>query len=127
MSAAMTALGALKTALAAVPGVATCKIGMEANMTPADYPMVRIVPSLIRQSGIISQRDTEVLIYFGQPVHEFSAGLEALYEQLFTLEDAILAAAQSAPGIYFQWVETIADEDRLDGYKLMAVRATVAG
>ena len=33
-------LTTLRDALAAVPGVATCKIGMDSTMTPADYPMV---------------------------------------------------------------------------------------
>lgn len=123
----MTALGTLRDALAAVSGVRTCKIGLEANMTPADYPMVRIVPSLTRHAEVLGRRQVECLVYFGQPVHEFESGLEALYEQIFTLEASLIDAAQSAAGIYVQYQETIADEDRLDGYKLMCLRVMVEG
>ena len=40
----MAALEAVRNALAALPGVTTCKIGMEDNISPADYPLIRIVP-----------------------------------------------------------------------------------
>lgn len=120
-------LEALRDALAAVPGVATCRIGMEANLTPADYPLVRLVPSTVRYSEVISRRRCELLVYFGQPIHEFTGGLESLYESLFGLEAALLAAAQATPGVWVQYEETILDEDRLDAYKLMALRLTVEG
>lgn len=122
----MTALLTLKAALALVAGVATCKIGLETGMTAEDYPIVRIVPSLVRQSGVISSRDTDVLIYFGKPIAEFDSGLEALYQQLFDMEVALIDAAENC-GVYCQYIETIADEDRTDAYKLMALRMTVQG
>lgn len=122
----MLALGILKTALATVPGVATCKIGLEANMTPDDYPMVRIVPSLARHGHVIGQRETEVLIYFGKPIHEFEAGLEAVYQDLFDMETALIDASETS-GVYCEYRETVADEDRVDGYKLMALRVAVQG
>ncbi len=120
----MVALQRLKVALANVSGVASCNIGIEANMAPEDYPMVRIVPSLVRYGQMLQNRTTEVLIYFGQPVHEFEAGLEAIYDGLFDLEGKLLDAC-TASGVYFQYQETVADEDRVDGYKLMAIRAVV--
>lgn len=120
-------LEALRDALAAVPGVATCRIGMEANMTPADWPMVRLVPSTIRDSEALGRRSVELLVYFGQAVHEFTAGLEALYADLFAMESALLAAAFATPNIFVQYQETVLDEDRLDAYKLMALRVTVEG
>ncbi|TSA09413.1 MAG: hypothetical protein D4R79_13625 [Comamonadaceae bacterium] len=122
----MTALLVLKTALGLVTGVASCKIGLESNMTPADYPMVRIVPSLSRHSAVIGSRETEVLIYFGKPIHEFESGLESLYQTLYDLEAALINAAETS-GVYCQYRETIADEDRVDGYKLMALRVMVQG
>ena len=94
-------------------------------MTPADYPMVRIVPSKIAQGGTVASRSDECLIYFGSPVHEFDAGLESLYADLLALEAALIDAATGTAGIVFEYAETIADEDRVDGYKLMAIRATV--
>ena len=109
-----------------MPGVASCKIGLEANMTPADYPMVRIVPSLARHGRVLGQRETEVLIYFGKPVHEFEAGLEDVYQELFDMEAALIDAAESC-GVYCEYRETVADEDRVDAYKLMAIRMAVQG
>jgi len=121
----MDTLTALRDAMALVPGVASCKIGMEANITPADYPMVRIVPSTIAQ-GTISTRKCEMLIYFGQPIHEFTAGLESLYSTLFDMEAALLDAIR-ALRMNAVWVETILDEDRVAAYKLMAMRMVVQG
>lgn len=122
----MVALLALKVALRAVSGVATCKVGLEANMTAADYPMVRIVPSLARHSNVIGLRESEVLIYFGKPVHEFEAGLEDVYQKLFAMEAALIDALENS-GVYCEYRETIADEDRIDGYKMMALRVSVQG
>ncbi len=73
------------------------------------------------------QRATECLIYFGMPAHEFTAGLEALYTDLLALEAALISAAETGSGYRWQYLETIADEDRIDGYKLMAIRAVVDG
>lgn len=120
-------LQALRDALAAVPGVATCKIGMEVNLTPADWPTVRLVPSTVRDSPVLGLRSVELLVYFGQAVHEFTAGLEALCAELFEMEAALLAAAFATPGICVEYQETVLDEDRLDAYKLMALRVTVQG
>lgn len=123
----MSALLTLKTALGLVSGVASCKIGLESNMTPADYPMVRIVPSLSRHASVLGQRQTEALIYFGKPIHEFEAGLEDLYQELYDMEAALIDTAESTSGVYCQYQETVADEDRVDGYKLMALRVMVQG
>lgn len=120
-------LEALRDALAAVPGVGTCKIGMEANLTPADWPLVRLVPSTVRDSAVLGRREVDLLVYFGQAVHEFTGGLEALYEDLFAMEATLLAAAYATPGVLVQYQETVLDEDRLDAYKLMALRLTVQG
>lgn len=119
------ALTTLRDALGALPWVASCKIGLEANMTPADYPMVRIVPSTARYGGLIHSRQCEVLIYFGHDAHEFDAGLEALHERLFEDEAQIIDAALALDGLRFTYAETIFDEDRVDAYKLLAIRASV--
>ena len=123
----MTALTALRDKLALVTGVATCKVGMESNMTPADYPMVRIVPSVIRDAPIIGRRRCDVLVYFGQPILEFTGGLESLYASVFALETALLEVAQATAGVYVEYVETVMDEDRVDAYKLCALRLVVQG
>jgi len=124
MDSAYPLLVALRDTLAAVPGIQTSKIGLEANMTPDDYPMVRIEPSRISDSGVIGRRGADVLVYFGMPIHEFTDGLEAMLEQLLGLEAALIAAAMSGP-VFCRYVETIADEGRVDGYRLMALRLRV--
>ena len=124
---AMVPLLALRDALATVPSVATSKVGIEANMTAADYPMVRVVPSKAKLSAYMGRRRVEVLVYFGKPVHEFAAGLEALYAQTFALEALLLESAYTGADYTFEYLETIADEDRIDGYKLMAIRGVVEG
>ena len=116
------ALTTLRDKLAAVPGVKTCRIGLEPNITPDDYPIARLVPSRIEQRDGRVRYD--VLIYFGLPIHSAETGIEAEYQQLFDMERAIVAAVKQ-PGFVCQWIETITDEDRLEHYKLMAVRVEI--
>lgn len=123
----MPALTALREQLAAVPGVATCRIGMEADLRPSDYPMVRLVPASLTDSRVIGRRRCELTVYFGQPIEEFDGGLEAQYASLFEMESALLTAAQATPDVWVQYVETVLDEDRVDAYKLMALRLVVEG
>lgn len=120
----MTALEDLRDALALVPGIASCKIGLEANISPADYPMIRIVPSRILDAAALGRRRAEVMIYFGANTSEAEGGLEDVYDALFTLETEIRTELNAAGGRY---IETITDEDRLDTYKLMVVRGEVEG
>jgi hypothetical protein len=130
----MTLLETLRDTLATIPGVASCKIGLEANISPADYPLIRLVPSNLRPGQIALYgphltRQGEVLIYFGMDVNEADGGLEAVYDALFAMEAAILAKLNPPPAgvMKAQYLETITDEDRLDTYKLMAVRCEVEG
>jgi hypothetical protein len=125
MSSAYPILETLRDALATVPGVVTCRIGLEANMTPDDYPMVRIVPSRIVDGPVFGRRRVSVLIYFGQPIHEFDAGLESQWENLLGMEQALLQAGEATGGLMH--LETFLDEDRNEAYKLMAIRADLVG
>ena len=130
----MATLEAVRDALAGIPGVASCKVGLEANIgpadayrekwgLPADYPMVRLVPARIIPGRPYHARECETLIYFGAPIAN-SEGMEAVYTSLFALEAEILAVLK-AQGARYR--ETITDEDRLDAYKLMAIRADIVG
>ena len=115
---AMTTLEAARDALAVIVGVASCKIGLEANISPSDYPLIRLVPSRLTPGRPYGNRTIETLVYFGAQTAK-SEGLETVYGDLFDLESAIIAAVQGLGGRYR---ETIADEDRLDAYKLMTIR-----
>lgn len=116
-------LETMRDALAAITGVASCKIGLEANIGPADYPLIRLVPARIIPGRPYSARECETLIYFGAPIAN-SEGMELVYAELFELEAAILAVLK-AQGARYR--ETIMDEDRLDAYKISAIRADLVG
>lgn len=108
----------LVAAAAADPPTGSCEIGFEANISPASFPLVRLVPSRIVPGRPYANRTAEVLLYFGAPLAAAS-GMPEVYEALLALEAELLAILR-AEGV--RYVETITDEDRLTLYKLMAIR-----
>ena len=116
-------LEALRDALGAITGVASCKIGIEANISPADYPLIRLVPVRLIGGKPYNNRTTEVTIYFGADINK-SQGLESVYETLFDLEAEIIKVIKANDCVY---IETYTDEDRLDTYKLMYIRCEIKG
>lgn len=118
-------LEAARDALALIPDVASCRIGLEQGITAADYPLVRLVPSRLTPGRPYNNRTAETLIYFGMDITAAEAGgLEAVYAALFVLEGEIIAKLKA---MGHRYVETITDEDRLDAYKLMTIRAELVG
>jgi hypothetical protein len=128
----------LKTTLATLPGVASCKIGIEANVTAADYPLIRIVPTrLSAESPDFAKATLAITIYFGDQLLEAADGLEAVYAGLLTLDAAIREAAlfdtvgtawTVGQQLTVTYLDTVFDEDRLPGrYKMMASRFEVEG
>lgn len=109
----------LRDALAELDGLSSCQIGLEANISPEHYPLVRLVPARFTPGRPYGNRTCEVLLYFGARIAN-SQGLEEVYRGLFALETAILGSLRT---LGVRYVETITDEDRLDTYKLMAIRA----
>jgi hypothetical protein len=129
-----TLLNNLKAALAAIEGVNTCKVGLEQNMQPDDYPIIRIVPSRLLPARVLGRRRAEVLVYFGNPIHEFeeglteaTSGLENLYALLLEREEQIIAAAGSSPLFGAVYLDTVMDEDRSVAFKMMALRFDIEG
>lgn len=129
-------LQAVRDHLGALPGVTTSRIGLESNMTPADYPIIRIVPGRLSNGPTMARRKIEALVYFGQPIHEFTGepadpgttGLEELYAGLLAMEAEIIAALRTLPGgVSCVYRDTILDEDRTDAYKLLAIRCEISG
>jgi hypothetical protein len=118
----ITALENARDALADIPGVVSCKIGIEKNLSPADYPMIRLVPSRLSPGRPYSARTIQTFIYFGAPVTE-SEGLESVYAALSALELSIIEVLRTLQGRY---IATVTDEDRLDTYKLMAIECELA-
>lgn len=119
----MSSLEALRTSLSSITGVVSCKIGIEANISPADYPLIRIVPTRITPGAPYNKRSAECLIHFGAQKN-LSEGLESVYTALFAMEDDIINKVKTLGGTY---LETITDSDELDAYKMMAVRFRIIG
>lgn len=117
----MAALEAVRDQLAAIAGVASCKVGLEANISPASYPLIRLVPARIVPGKPYQGRTAETLVYFGTQTAN-SQGLEFVYSELFDLELSMREILQ-ANGC--RYLETITDEDRLDAYKLMTLRVEI--
>jgi hypothetical protein len=128
----METLERVKTALTDIPGITTLKIGLEANLTAADYPILRIVPGRAIPSQLVGARQIELTIYLGLPIQPFDdtpdddgrVRLEKLYAALFDLEAQVISALAT---IGCRYTDSILDEDRVDAYKLLAVRARVEG
>ena len=122
-------LVSVRDALAKVADVKTCKIGMEHDITPADYPLVRIVPSVLRDGvprGVA--RECEALIYFSLNVHEFEDGLEAVYAKMLEFEQQLLAAARAATAVAsVVLIETLLDQDENEAFKTMAMKVKIVG
>lgn len=119
----MTALEAARDELATISGVLTCKVGMNPDLSPDDFPLIRLVPERITPGKPYGKREAETLIYFGVPLT--SDTLEAGYEALFALEAEIIGKLPAVSGRY---VETITDRDELGmPYKMMAIRCVISG
>ncbi len=117
-------LGTLRTRLADVPGTNTCKIGLEPNMTPDDYPIIRLVPSRIKRGDPGHRRVVDLMVYYGSPVQQFD-GMDALYDELLRLEEEIVGRMKQGDGYRIKHLDTITDEDRLSTYKLFMSRFEV--
>jgi hypothetical protein len=117
----MRNLEIVRDALAGIAGVASCKIGLEANISPADYPLIRIVPARIIPGKPYRNRTAECFVFLGAPVTN-SEGLESVYAALFELEHSVLLQLQS---LGCRYIETDTDEDRIDTYKVFRLRVEV--
>ena len=127
----------IKGTLALVDGIATCAIGLEANITPSDYPLIRIVPTrLIPKDEVGNRALIELTLYFGDALLESTDGLEAVYQRLLALESeirqevlfgAVRVAWVDGHRLSARFIDTLFDEDRLPHYKMMASRFEVEG
>lgn len=122
----ITKLETVRDAMALISGVASCKIGLEANITPNSYPLIRIVPQRIfRTNTPYNNRTAECFVYFGVDKTEAKTGLESVYRELLVLEQGIIAVIKAQGDRY---VETLMDEDEVAGqYKVAAIRCELVG
>ena len=98
---------AARDALALIPDVASCKIGLEQGITAADYPLIRLVPSRITPGRPYNNRTAETLVYFGMDVTGADAGgLEAVYLALRSVASAGDTIVLESP-TYFHLLQMI--------------------
>lgn len=128
----------IKETLATIPGMTTCKIGLEQNITPDQYPLIRLLPTRMQpKDDVGNQALLEVTIYFGAALLEVeSGGLEAVYARLFGLEEtirqavlfgAVKAAWDAGNRMQVRYVDTLFDSDALVHYKICASRFEIEG
>ena len=110
---------AIKAELENIANIKTCKIGLEDDISPNDYPLIRIVAASNDGLNYLHEKFT-VKIYYGFDLNEYD-GMEIIYEKLYALEKDIRdAIAPELTGEYVcKWKNTISDEDRLEGYKVL--------
>lgn len=110
-----------RDALAQIPAVASCKIGIEVNITAADYPLIRLVLEDSEDANTLYRESTTLAVYAGCKLFDFAAGgIEAQYEWLLATDVAIREAITSAPSESLAvWKRSVYDGDQLPGYKVM--------
>jgi hypothetical protein len=117
----MTALLNARDAFRSIARVVTCEIGDEANMSPENYPMIRLVPVRVTPGLPMNGRAIDTNIIFGMALAN-PLGLTAVYQGLSDFEAEILAVLRTLNGRY---VETVTDQDTLPMYKRMAIRCQI--
>lgn len=113
-----TSLDTLSQEIIKIDFVNSVGIGIEPNLAPQDYPMVRIVPQRFTP-GKYNNRICECGFFFGMATND-ADGRENVYKRLFELERELIRIIKEQGGRYF---ETVTDEAALDTYKLMYIRA----
>lgn len=111
-----------RDALAQIPGIASCKIGIEVNITAADYPLIRLVLEDAENANNLHRESTTLAVYAGCKLFDFAdGGIEAQYKWLLATDVAIREAVINAPAAHLAvWQRTVYDGDQLPGYKVLA-------
>lgn len=124
--------------LIGIKGIKSLKIGLEPNISPSDYPIIRIVPNEIRLSDDFDlwASDISFSVYFGAQLHE-KIGLEKIYEQLYSLEYEIkerlhnaqfeLNADKTRGGGICRFIATKDDGDTLKNFKILVSEFELKG
>lgn len=121
----------IKDALSGIAGINTCRIGLENGISPDDYPLIRIQPTVSQHGAALPRKKVSVDIYFGLNIAESDEeGLEGIYAAMDPIQSAIVTALESSQLFTAVWEDTIYDMDRFDPdlkqyYKLAMSRFTV--
>lgn len=117
-----------KEALSGINGIQTIAIGIEPNITPRDYPMIRILPIDARPDQSIGDYERVQLdIYIGLADKFDKDGYEQIYETLESFERQVKDRLNTDNNAAFFWKFTKQDEDRLQNVKVIVCRFEVVG
>lgn len=121
-------LKAIRDALAGAGGAKTCKIGFEDEISPDDYPIIRIVPYSTKSSVGFYGETLECVIFFGDAVDQSTRDeenepikLEGVYEVQLDMKDEILSRLRFEAGPSVHYKGMTFDADRIAGFKLQAI------
>lgn len=115
----------VKKLLESVKNVKTLKIGIEPNISPSDYPIIRIVSTRNElNNDDLWSYDIYFNVYFGAKLDE-KIGLEKIYQALYTMEKDIKEALHNVQipkgdenGL-IRFVDTQSDNDELKNFKIL--------
>lgn len=128
----------IENQLKGIKGIKTLKIGLEPNLSPSDYPIIRIVPSEVKLSDDFDlwACDISFSVYFGAQLHD-KIGLDKIYKELYALEYEIkerLHNFQFEPnesrtrgGGLCRFVITRDDGDTLKNFKILVSEFEIKG
>lgn len=118
----------IKSALTGISGIKTVEIGIEPNLSPKDYPIIRIVPTVTKPDNVLANtEETPFDIYVGIADKTERDGLETVYEALEAYQNEIIKRLHLSNEATFFWRQTRQDEDRLANVKVIAIRVDAIG
>ena len=118
-------LNAVKDKLATIQGITTVKVGLEPNISPKSYPIIRIVPQRTTGQEYMRQKHS-FFVYIGFKLQE-SQGIDTIYQTLYDVEKQVkeLLVPEVIDASSHQYIvrfkESLNDEDKLKGFKVMVM------
>ena len=118
----------VKNELVNISGINTVQVGIEAQMKPSDYPIIRIVPTKEFPAEYSSIKDgVDFMIVLGiinkTPLNDY----EVTYRELSGYADSVKGALQNSVNGNFRWKDTIHDNDEFQSYKRLIMNFEYRG
>lgn len=115
-----------------IDGIQSVDVGIEDDISPADFPLIRIEPEKYDPGRPYTHRTGTFNVVFGVPIAASenrtsdASGLRTVYEQLHTLEAAIINTIRA--DLDGRYLTTVFFDRRVRvPFKLLAVRCELKG
>lgn len=102
--------------------VKSSKLGIEANISPSEYPIIRVVPTLSKLDELNGHSKTLYFSVFVGDKLTQNKGLSFMYEKLYAYENEIIKALHNKvlkDNSLVRYKETKDDEDELLNFKVL--------